>query len=531
MSPAPGDGATPDTDGAGTDRENAKSVGGPDDVERVGGREGVLAARTAKLERLRASGIDPYPPRAGRRHMAAETVAAFEVLEAGGAAEDPTEYVVAGRLVGAIRRMGGSAFVHLSDGSGAIQLHLRRNLLGEEAYDRFTADYDAGDFVLARGTVFRTRMGEVSLAVEAVEMLAKSLLPLPEKWHGLRDIETRFRQRYLDLLANPEVRERFIQRSRIVSEMRRFLDERGFLEVETPILQPIYGGGAAKPFTTFYHALDQRMFLRIADELYLKRLLVGGLEKVYEIGKDFRNEGIDRTHLPEFTQMECYWAYADYEDLMALVEELVAHLAHTVNGGTHVEIDGQSLDLRPPWRRWKVRDAIGECTGIDIDAHRDLSSLRAAIAARQLRADPQPTWAKTVDELLGEYVEPQLWQPTFLVDYPVELSPLAKRTPADPRYVERFEPFAAAMELGNSFTELNDPLDQLSRFEAMGRARAAGDDEAEPLDEDFVEALMHGMPPTGGLGLGVDRLVMLLTGQSNIREVVLFPQLRTVEGP
>ncbi len=499
-----------------------------DEAERLGGRAGVLAARSAKLERLRAAGIDPYPPRSGRSHSTAEATAAFEALEAGGATEGPADVLLAGRLVGAIRRMGGSAFVHVADGSGTLQLHLRRNVLGEESFQRIMADYDAGDFVNARGTVFRTRMGEVSLAVGELVMLAKSLLPLPEKWHGLRDVETRFRQRYLDLLANPEVRDRFVQRTRIVSEMRRFLDDRGFLEVETPVLQPLYGGGAARPFTTFYNALDQQMYLRIADELYLKRLLVGGLEKVYEIGKDFRNEGIDRTHLPEFTQMECYWAYADYRHLMDLVEELVAYLATTVIGGTRMELDGRPLDLSPPWRRWKVRDAIHETTGIDIDAHPDQVSLRAAIAARQLNVDPQPTWAKTVDELLSEHVEPGLWQPTFLVDYPVELSPLAKRTTEDPRYVERFEPFAAGMELGNSFTELNDPLDQLARFEAMGRARDAGDEEAEPLDEDFVEALMHGMPPTGGLGLGVDRLVMLLTGQVNIREVVLFPQLRAV---
>lgn len=498
-----------------------------DDAAELGGREGVIAARTAKLERLRSAGIDPYPARSGRTHLAAEAVAAFTALEAEGMAEGPADAVLAGRLVGALRRMGGSAFVHLADGSGQIQLHLRRDRLGEADFERFAADFDAGDFVNARGTVFRTRMGEVSLAVEGITLLAKSLLPLPEKWHGLKDVETRFRQRYLDLVANEEVRERFVVRSRVVSAMRRFLDERGFLEVETPVLQPIYGGGSAKPFTTFYNALDQEMFLRIADELYLKRLIVGGFERVYEICKDFRNEGIDRTHLPEFTQMECYWAYADYTDMMALTENMIAALAEEVNGSTRVEIDGRVLDLAPPWGRLAVCDAIRQATGIDIDEYPDLASLRGAIAERKLPGDPQPTWAKTVDELLSEHVEPHLWEPTFLMDYPLELSPLAKRSPADPRYVERFEPFAAGMEIGNSFTELNDPLDQLARFEAMGRARDAGDEEADPLDTDFVEALMHGMPPTGGLGIGVDRLVMLLTGQSNIREVVLFPQLRS----
>jgi lysyl-tRNA synthetase class 2 len=490
-----------------------------------GGLEGVLAARTAKLERLRAAGIDPYPARAARSHLTAEAEAAYLAAEAEGRA-GPADVVLAGRLVGAIRRMGGSAFVHLADGAGQLQLHLTRDRLGEAEFERFKADYDPGDFVSARGQLFRTRMGEVSLAVAGLAMLAKSLLPLPEKWHGLKDTETRFRQRYLDLLANDAVRERLAKRSAIVSAMRRFLDGRGFLEVETPVLQPIYGGGAAQPFTTHYNALEQTMFLRIADELYLKRLVVGGYERVYEIGKDFRNEGIDRTHLPEFTQMECYWAYADYRDMMALVEAMVAEIALAVNGTTRLEIDGRALDLAPPWPRLSVRQAIREATGIDLDAHPDLASLRAAIAERALAADPQPTWARTVDELLSEHVEPALWAPTFLVDYPVELSPLAKRTADDPRYVERFEPFAAGMELGNSFTELNDPLDQAARFQEMGRARAAGDEDAQPLDEDFLAAMMHGMPPMGGLGIGVDRLVMLLTGQSNIREVVLFPQLR-----
>jgi lysyl-tRNA synthetase class 2 len=308
--------------------------------------------------------------------------------------------------------------------------------------------------------------------------------------------------------------------------MRDFLDRRGFLEVETPVLQPIYGGGSAEPFRTHYNALDQTMYLRIADELYLKRLLVGGFERVYEIAKDFRNEGIDRTHLPEFTQMECYWAYADYRDMMALTEEMVAEIAIRVNGSTAVEVEGRALDVAPPWRRISVRAAILSSTGLDIEAHTDLAGLRAAIAAKGLAADPQPTWARTVDELLSEHVEPGLWLPTFLVDYPVALSPLAKRKPEDVRYVERFEPFVAGFELGNAFSELNDPEDQRARLEENAQRLESGDAEAHPLDEDFLEALMHGMPPTGGLGIGVDRLVMLLTGQANIREVVLFPQLR-----
>ncbi len=500
-----------------------------DEASRIGGLAQLVAARETKLARLRDAGVDPYPARVDRTHSTAEAIAEFESREAAGAAE-PQSVTVAGRLVGAMRKMGGSTFVHLLDGSGQLQLFVRRDLLGEEAYDRFGDDFDAGDFVAARGSMMRTRKGEISLAADRIDMLAKSLLPLPEKFHGLRDVETKFRQRYLDLIANPETRTRFRDRTRIVTAMRAFLDERGFMEVETPILQPIYGGGAAEPFTTHYRALEQEMFLRIADELYLKRLLVGGFERVYEIAKDFRNEGVDRSHLPEFTQMECYWAFADYNDIMALTEEMIASIATAVNGSMELEFEGQRIDLTPPWRRLSIRDAIRDATRIDIEEHDDLKSLRAAVKSAKLEADPQPTWPKLVDELLTEHVEPRLTQPTFLIDYPVALSPLAKRKPEDDRYVERFEPFAAGLELGNAFTELNDPLDQRARFEEMAAARTAGDMEAHPLDEDFLEALMYGMPPAGGLGIGVDRLVMLLTGQANIREVVLFPQLRSDEG-
>ena len=309
--------------------------------------------------------------------------------------------------------------------------------------------------------------------------------------------------------------------------MRRFLDGRGFLEVETPVLQPIYGGGAARPFTTHYHALEQEMFLRIADELYLKRLLVGGFERVYEICKDFRNEGIDRTHLPEFTMMECYWAYSDYQQMLTLTETMISGICQEVNEGLTVTLEGRSLDFSMPWRRLTVRQAIQDATGIDIEAHwEDLDGLRQALRELNLACAPQPTWARTVDELIGEYVEPSIWNPTFLLDYPVALSPLAKRKTDDPRYVERFEPLIAGFELGNCFTELNDPIDQRGRFEEAARQKASGDDEAQPLDEDFLRAMEHGMPPAGGLGIGIDRLVMVLTGTMNIRDVVLFPQLR-----
>lgn len=495
-------------------------------ADAAGGMRQLLAARRERLERLRAAGVDPFPPRAERTHMAAEAVAAFEAVEAEGGEEGPEGVAVAGRLVGALRKMGGSIFVHLRDESGELQLHLRKNRLGPEAFARVAEDVDAGDIVGAEGTMFRTRKGEISLAVDRLEVLAKSLRPLPDKWHGLQDPETRLRQRYLDLLSSEESRAAFRLRSLILRSMRRFLDQRGFLEVETPVLQPIYGGGAARPFSTHYHALDQDMYLRIADELYLKRLLVGGFERVYEIAKDFRNEGIDRTHMPEFTMMEVYWAYADYRDMMTLTEEMIAAIARDCLGGTTVEIDGRPLDLAPPWRRATVRDAILEGTGIDIEACPDLASLEAAVAAAGHEVAKQPTWPRLVDELLGDFVEPRIWEPTFLMDHPVALSPLAKRKPEDPRYAERFEPLVAGFELGNAFSELNDPLEQRARFEDMAAQRAAGDDEAHPLDEDFLEALLYGMPPTGGLGIGVDRLVMVLTGRMNIRDVVLFPQLR-----
>ncbi|MEO8085003.1 MAG: lysine--tRNA ligase [Ardenticatenales bacterium] len=490
----------------------------------------LLAARRERLTALRDAGIDPYPPRARRTHTAAEAVAAFEAVEAAGGEEGPTGIAVCGRLIGALRRMGGSMFVHVQDQSGTVQLHLRRDRMGEAAFADAAARFDPGDFVQADGAMFRTRKGEISVAVDALVMLSKSLRPLPEKWRGLTDVETRLRQRYLDLMSNEAVRARFIKRSLIVRSMRNFLDGRDFLEVETPTLQPLYGGGVARPFETRYHALDQTMFLRIADELYLKRCLVGGLERVYEICKDFRNEGIDRTHMPEFTMMECYWAYADYHDVMALVEEMVSTIALEVNGSYTVTLDDDAattIDLTPPWRRWTVRDAVLETTGIDIAAHDTLSALRAAVDAADLHVAPQPTWAKLVDTLVGTFVEPACIQPTFLMDHPVALSPLAKRKPDDPRWAERFEPLVAGFELGNSFSELNDPLEQRERFEETARQRAAGDDEQPPIDEDFIEALMHGMPPTGGLGIGVDRLVMVLTGTMNIREVVLFPAMRT----
>ncbi|MCX8103861.1 MAG: lysine--tRNA ligase [Candidatus Bipolaricaulota bacterium] len=478
--------------------------------------------RLRKLRQWQQRGIDPYPTRFARTHLAEDLQKNFRDLPAG--SESTTHARVAGRVT-ARRVMGGASFLDLRDGSGRIQLHGTADILGDERYELFT-QIDIGDFLGVCGLVFRTKKGELSVRVEEFTLLAKALRPLPEKWHGLHDIEIRYRQRYLDLIANEHARRIAITRSRIVSAMRRFLDAEGFLEVETPILQPLYGGASAKPFTTYHNALDTTLYLRISDELYLKRLIIGGLEKVYEIGKDFRNEGISTKHNPEFTQMECYWAYADYNDMMALTERMIFQIAKEVLGSTRILYQGQEIDLTPPWRRVGFREAIVEHTGIDIERYQTLSELRAEIARRNLTVDPQPTWGKQVDELLKTYVEPKLIHPTFVLDYPIELSPLAKKKRDNPRFVERFEPFIGAMEFGNAFSELNDPLDQRERFLAQEAMHRAGDEETQPLDEDFLTALEYGMPPTGGLGIGIDRLTMILTDAPSIREVILFPALR-----
>ncbi|UCC90058.1 MAG: lysine--tRNA ligase [Anaerolineales bacterium] len=482
--------------------------------------------RMLKLQRLREQGTEPYPARAGRSHTAAEALAAFEETEAAGG-EPPTVQVV-GRLR-AIRVMGKSAFAHVEDGSGRIQVYLKQDVLGESAFEIFKRDFDLGDFIGIEGHLFRTRTGEVTVYVRSYQILAKALHPLPEKWHGLKDVETRYRRRYLDLIANEDVRRIFITRTRIVSAMRRFLDEQGFLEVETPTLQPIYGGAMARPFTTHHNALDMTLYLRISDELYLKRLIVGGLDKVYEICKDFRNEGVSTKHNPEFTQMECYWAYADYNDMMWLTEHMVAFIAEQALGSMQFTFQGHQIDVTPPWRRWSLRDAIRELAEIDYMDFPTLDALWTEVQRRGLGMSPQPTWGKLIDELLGEIVEPTLIQPTFIKDYPIDISPLAKALPDDPQTVERFEIFIGGLETGNAYSELNDPIGQRERFEQQGVGAKAGDEEAHPMDEDYVLALMHGMPPTGGLGVGVDRLTMLLTDQTSIREVILFPHMRSEE--
>jgi lysyl-tRNA synthetase, class II len=490
--------------------------------------------RRYKLERLRQAGIEPYPARAARTHTAQQAVAALEGVSPEG---EPATVTVVGRLV-SIRVMGKSSFAHIEDGSGRLQLYLRQNLLGEDLYTVFRQDLDLGDFVQASGRMFRTRTGEPSVEVQELQLLAKALRPLPvvkekegQVFDAFTDKEHRYRQRYVDLAVNRDVREIFYARARIISALRRFLDDRGFVEVETPVLQPIYGGAAAQPFVTYHNQLKQQLYLRISDELYLKRLIVGGLERVYEIGRDFRNEGVSFKHNPEFTQLEFYMAYADYKDVMALAEEMVAYAAQEALGTTRITRDGHEIDLSPPWTRWRLRDAIQHVTGIDYKEHRDADSLYQAIVQMGGTPERKSSWGKLVDPTLINYVEPHLIQPTFLYDYPTEVSPLAKKKPGEPDIVERFEFFIGGVELGNAFSEINDPLDQRERFLATSRALAAGDEEAHPLDEDYVAALSYGMPPTGGFGMGIDRLTMLFTGQDSLRDVILFPHLRAKERP
>ena len=486
----------------------------------------LVKVRLEKLARIRARGVDPYPHRFERTHTSKEAISLFEASEQRENGDARTETVtVAGRMVG-FRDMGKAAFADLLDGAGRIQLLFRSNILPESF--EILEDLDIGDWLGAAGPMFRTRAGEITLEVQEFTLLCKSLRPLPEKWHGLEDIETRYRQRYLDLIANEESRRIAILRSRMVSTIRRFMEGRGYIEVETPILVPVPAGGMAKPFATHYNFLDRELYLRIATELYLKRLIVGGIERVFEIGRVFRNEGVDFYHNPEYTMLESYEAYADYNDVMRMVEEMVAAAAGEVLSSSTVEFDGHRIDFTPPWPRLNLRDQIKEHAGIDFLEHPDTDSLRSAMEDAGLETGQQASWGGLLDKLISSRVEPTIIQPSFLVDYPVQMSPLAKKKADDPRLVERFEGFVAGMEICNSFTELNDPIDQRRRFEEQEALHAQfQDEELDRLDEDFLVAIEHGMPPTGGLGLGIDRLAMLLSGHRNIREVVLFPQLRS----
>ncbi len=486
--------------------------------------------RLNKLANFVERGQLPYPPRVLRQQTAVEAIRLFEAAAADPPAEGESQprvnVAVTGRLV-AIRNMGKSAFAHLQDGTGRLQIYLRKDDLGDELYQQFVKDFDLGDFIAAQGYLFRTKTGEVSVHVTGFQLASKAIHPLPEKWHGLKDVEIRYRQRYLDLVSNEEVRDIFVKRTRAVSAMRRFLDGEGFLEVETPTLQPIYGGAMARPFVTHHNALNMQLYMRISDELYLKRLIVGGFDKVYEICKDFRNEGISTKHNPEFTMMECYWAYADYQDMMRLTENMVASIAQKVLGTTKITFGEHEIDLTPPWQRLNLAEAIKQLTEVDIfDSYGDVKALWAECQRLKLSVSPQASWGKLVGELLGEYVEPTLIQPTFVHTFPLDISPLSKQNPDDPRMVERFEAFVAGMEIANAYSELNDPVTQRLRFLEQ---QQDGDEEAHVMDDDYVQALMHGMPPTGGLGIGVDRVVMLLTNQQSIREVILFPHMRARE--
>ncbi len=487
----------------------------------------VMRVRREKLARLQEMGVNPYPYGFDRTHFSREILDNSDDLLG-------KKVRVAGRLM-SIRGHGKVGFAHVMDAAGKIQIYVRKDEIGDGNFAVFKL-MDIGDFVGVTGEVFVTRTGETTIRASEVELLAKTLRPLPivkEKGEGddrvvydqFADKELRYRQRYIDLVVNPDVRKVFVMRSKIITHMRRFLDDQGFLEVETPVLQPIYGGASARPFVTHHNTLDIDLYLRIADELYLKRLIVGGFDGVYEISKDFRNEGMDRFHNPEFTMMEVYVAFKDYHYMMEMVENLVSHLAQEIFGRTKITHQGRKIDLKPPWPRVKLFDSIKERTGKDLYG-KGLEDLKAA--AKELNIEIESFWreGKIIDEIFSEKVEPHLIDPTFIIDYPVELSPLAKRHRDDARLVERFEPFLVGREFGNAFSELNDPVDQRERFLAQQELLESGDDEAQMLDEDFLRALEYGMPPTAGLGIGIDRLVMLFADQPSIRDVILFPQMR-----
>jgi len=494
--------------------------------------------RIEKIERLKEQGVEPYPSRAERTHTSLDAIRAFEAAEASLGGE-PVKATLAGRLR-ALRPMGKITFGHIEDGAGRVQLFLRANDIGQEQLDLFNRELDLGDFIQATGEMFRTRTGEVTLRVESFRLLAKAVTPLPAakdevvdgevvRHATLAEPEVRYRQRYADLAVNPEVRKIFQTRAAVTRALREFLDSNGFLEVETPVLQPIYGGAAARPFVTHHNQLKQDLYLRISFELYLKRLLVGGLERVYEIGRDFRNEGVDRTHHPEFTMLEFYWAYADYLQVMDFTERMIVYVADQVAGKRVLSFGGHELNLEPPWRRVELRQAVLDATGIDFNEHPTAESLAAVMKARDYPFDPKAPRGKLIETLVGDYVEPTLIQPTFLYNYPRDITPLAKSIPGDPTMVERFEGFVAGFELCNAFTELNDPFDQEARFMEMGRDYEKDAEDRHPIDEDYLRAMRYGMPPNGGFGMGIDRLTMLFSDNLNIREVILFPHLRERE--
>jgi lysyl-tRNA synthetase class 2 len=486
----------------------------------------LLQIRRDKLDELRSLGIDPFGGKYERTHAAGNIVQEYDALTKEELEEKAVHATIAGRLI-AKRVMGKASFAHIQDLSGKIQIYVRKDSVPEQKYAAFNL-LDLGDIVGVTGEIFKTKTGEISIKAADIEVLSKSLYPLPDKYHGLKDVELRYRQRYVDLIVNPEVQQTFIKRSKIIQSMRRYLDSLGYLEVETPTLHSIAGGAAARPFITHHNALDMQLYMRIAIELHLKRLIVGGLEKVYEIGRVYRNEGVSTRHNPEFTMIELYEAYADYKDIMALTENMIAHIAQEVLGTQVIQYQGHEVDLRPQWRRVSMVDAVKEVTGVDFGVEMTNEEAHALAKEHKVPVEPHMTFGHILNAFFEQFVEETLIQPTFVYGHPVEISPLAKKNEADPRFTDRFELFIVAREHANAFSELNDPIDQRQRFEAQLVEREHGNDEAHEMDEDFLRALEYGMPPTGGLGIGIDRLVMLLTDAASIRDVLLFPHMRPV---
>ncbi len=506
----------------------AKPAGAAHAEELSGAAADLRQHRVNKMERIRARGDEPFKYAFDRSHNIEEARVAFETAEPSGTEECPAEVParLAGRVV-AFRSQGKSAFADIRDEFGRVQIFFGLQQVGEESFAALD-DLDLGDFIGVSGPVKRTRRGEITLFAQSFEILTKSLRPAAEKYHGLKDVETRYRQRYLDMVANPEVLVTFKKRIQVVSVMRQWLEARGYLEVETPMLHPIVGGATARPFITHHNTYDRELFLRVAPELYLKRLIVGGFDKVFEINRCFRNEGVDTRHNPEFTTMELYEAYQDYLGLMEETEEMLTYIIEKVVGSSTFEYQGHTISVARPWTRMTLHDAIRQYAGIDLEATRDRDEAARLAKSAGVDVDPSMGYGKIVDEVMSLKVQPHLVQPTFLYDYPIELSPLAKKKRDNDALTERFQPFIACLEVGNAFSELNDPIDQRERFEAQGALREAGDEEAQYLDEDFITSLEVGMPPTAGLGIGIDRLAMIVTNSASIREVILFPQLRTV---
>ncbi|AIQ61826.1 lysyl-tRNA synthetase [Paenibacillus stellifer] len=484
----------------------------------------LLKVRRAKLDELRSLGIDPFGKKYERTHSAASILAKYDGMTHDELDELAVEVSVAGRIM-AKRKMGKASFSHIQDLSGKIQIYVRQDSVPEVQYAAFDV-LDLGDIIGVKGTVFKTKTGETTIKVSGIEVLSKSLLPLPDKYNGLKDVELRYRQRYVDLIINPEVQQTFITRSRIIQSMRRYLDSLGYLEVETPTLHSIAGGAAARPFITYHNTLEMELYMRIAIELHLKRLIVGGLEKVYEIGRVYRNEGVSTRHNPEFTMIELYEAYADYKDIMKLTENLISHIAQEVLGTQKINYQGHEVDLTPEWRRVSMVDAVKEVTGVDFGVHMTDEEAHRLAKEHRVPVEKHMTFGHILNAFFEHFVEETLIQPTFVTGHPVEISPLAKKNDHDPRFTDRFELFIVAREHANAFSELNDPIDQRQRFEAQLLEKEQGNDEAHEMDEDFIRALEYGMPPTGGLGIGVDRLIMLLTDSPSIRDVLLFPHMR-----